>query len=260
VSYYLTVAAIVKNEARYIEEWICWHLIHGVEHFFIYENDSTDDTYKILKRYEAKGVVTLNRLHGTAQQFPMIEAALRDYGNLTRWMAVIDCDEFLLAESPLPQFLKEFENFSALAVHWQLYGSKSIDPFRWGSVIDRFRWRGVEPSRHVKSIIQPARTISRGKDPHSFMLKTPAVNENKVALPTHYAIKSPPSAERIRINHYHVKSYDEYFIRKSMPRVSTGTMLKDIQESFRHHDKNEVYDPVAVKYLDLLKVKIKEYK
>jgi len=255
---YLSVAAIVKNEAPYIEEWICFHLLQGAEHFYIYDNDSTDNTYSILERYKEAGIVTLEKLPGSAQQFPMIEKALKDHGHKTRWMAFIDCDEFLHAESPLPQFLKEFESYSALAVHWFLYGSKQ-QVSKYDLVINKFSFRGPV-NKHVKSIVQPSKTISRGKDSHTFYLKTPAVNENKIELPKNYAIKSHPSAARIRINHYHVKSYEEFLKRKSLPRVSTGTYIKDIGESFRHHDLNEYYDPFTYQVIEDVKNLIEKYR
>lgn len=258
MSYYLTVAAIVKNEAPYIDEWICWNLIQGVEHLFIYENDSTDATNKILRRYRDRGVVTLMEIAGLGKQFTMIEKALLHHGKKTKWMAVIDCDEFLYAHKPLPLFLRDYEDCSALAVHWYNYGSKEYP----GSLVtERFQWRAGEVNRHVKSIIQPAKTISRGKDAHSFILKFPAVNENRVEMPEYYAVNDPaPSASKIRINHYITKSYVEFVKRKSMPRPSTGRVIKNMEQFFQAHDKNEVLDSSACVYLNLLKQKMAEYR
>lgn len=254
--YYLSVGAIVKNESRYIEEWICWHLLQGVEMFFIYENDSTDDTYEILKRYEKKGVVTLTQIHGLGKQFAAIDKVLINHGHKTRWLASIDCDEFLFADKPLPLFLRNYEQYSALAVHWYNYGSKESP----GELVtERFQYRDKNVNRHVKSIINPAKTLGRGKDAHSFRLKTPAVDENRIELPEHYAISNPnPSASKIRINHYILKSWEEFLKRKSMPRPSTGKVIKKLDHFFEAHDKNHVFDPI--RNLHSLKEKIKEYK
>ena len=51
------ICAIVKNEGRYLEEWIDYHLGIGVQKFFIYDNESTDSTKDILQRYERQGIV-----------------------------------------------------------------------------------------------------------------------------------------------------------------------------------------------------------
>ena len=34
--YDLAVAAIFKDEARYLKEWLDYHLLAGVEHFYLY--------------------------------------------------------------------------------------------------------------------------------------------------------------------------------------------------------------------------------
>ena len=42
--HYLAAAVRVKDEARFLPEWIVHHLNLGIEHFYIYDNDSTDGT------------------------------------------------------------------------------------------------------------------------------------------------------------------------------------------------------------------------
>ncbi len=55
--YYLAVCAIAKNEGAYFEEWIEWHRKLGVEKFYIYDNESTDNTKEILAPYVESGLV-----------------------------------------------------------------------------------------------------------------------------------------------------------------------------------------------------------
>ena len=43
----LAIVAIVKDEAHYLKEWLDYHLAAGVDHFFIYDNDSKDDTREV---------------------------------------------------------------------------------------------------------------------------------------------------------------------------------------------------------------------
>ena len=49
--YKLGVVAIVKNEAKFIEEWVLFHLNQGVEKIIIYDNGSTDDIRRVLMPY-----------------------------------------------------------------------------------------------------------------------------------------------------------------------------------------------------------------
>ena len=56
--YFLSVAAIMKNEKPYLKEWLEYHLLQGVEHFYLCDNGSTDGTDAYLEPYVAKGVIT----------------------------------------------------------------------------------------------------------------------------------------------------------------------------------------------------------
>lgn len=40
---YLSLAAIIKNEAPYIREWVCFYYLNGVEKFYLYDNESEDN-------------------------------------------------------------------------------------------------------------------------------------------------------------------------------------------------------------------------
>ena len=58
---YLALVAIVKNEASYLDEWIEFHRLVGVEHIYLYDNGSTDQTREVVAPYISQGFVTLMR-------------------------------------------------------------------------------------------------------------------------------------------------------------------------------------------------------
>ena len=74
--YNLAVVAIFKDEARYLREWLDYHLLTGAEHFYLYNNDSSDDYEKILAPYVEAGLVTLIDWSGQAMQNPAYLDAL----------------------------------------------------------------------------------------------------------------------------------------------------------------------------------------
>ena len=39
---YLSIWALYQDEAPYMREWIEFHRLMGVEHFFLYDHDSAD--------------------------------------------------------------------------------------------------------------------------------------------------------------------------------------------------------------------------
>jgi Glycosyl transferase family 2 len=46
----LTICAIAKNEALYIDEWIAFHFLQGVSEILTFDNESTDGMRDILAR------------------------------------------------------------------------------------------------------------------------------------------------------------------------------------------------------------------
>src|SRR5262245_25788873 len=92
----LAIAAIVKDEARNLDEWIRFHLVAGIEHVFLYDNGSTDDTADVLAPFVRDNLVTVipwphftTELHTQCLAYAHAIAAHR---NRYQWIACIDAD------------------------------------------------------------------------------------------------------------------------------------------------------------------------
>ena len=109
--YYLSVCAIAKNEGPYFEEWIEWHRKQGVEKFYIYDNESTDCTKEVLQPYIESGLVEYNYWPGQKQQLATYDDCFERHRLETRWLAVIDLDEFIvpMKNKTIPEFLHQME-------------------------------------------------------------------------------------------------------------------------------------------------------
>eukprot|EP00842_Homolaphlyctis_polyrhiza_P005949 jgi/Hompol1/6355/HPOL_002105-RA len=55
----LVAITMVRNKARYLSEWIEFHLLQGFDRFVIYNHKSTDDIHKVLDPYLCDGIVEL---------------------------------------------------------------------------------------------------------------------------------------------------------------------------------------------------------
>ena len=64
----LAIGAIMKNEGPYLKEWLDFHILVGVTKFYLYDNESTDETKEILKPYIKSGIVEYNYWPGKAMQ------------------------------------------------------------------------------------------------------------------------------------------------------------------------------------------------
>src|ERR1700722_724245 len=57
--YNFSICAIFKNEAPCLKEWIEYHRLFGVDHFYLYNIGSNDSFQDILRPYVEEGIVTL---------------------------------------------------------------------------------------------------------------------------------------------------------------------------------------------------------
>ena len=224
---YLSIACIVKNEEMYIAEWIEFHILVGVERFYIFDNGSTDNTKKILMPYIERGIVIYFNYPGKVAQINAYNDALKLTKKNTKWLAFIDADEFIVTvkEEGLKSVLKEFEDEPALGVNWIVYGPCGHQHRPEGLVINNYKKtfadRNNELNCRIKSIVQPKKTRCM-ITPHFGIYKKGhfAVNEKHDIITGAAAYVQDGractlvnSSEKIRINHYWTKSLDELKIK-----------------------------------------------
>ena len=95
----LSIVAVIKNEAHYLEEWLNYHLAAGVDHFYIYDNESTDNTAEILEPYIDAQLVDYFSVPGKLMKIPVYNDAVRQFKFATKYMAFIDCNEFIFPKT-----------------------------------------------------------------------------------------------------------------------------------------------------------------
>lgn len=265
--YDLAIVAILKNEGHYLKEWLDYHLIAGVDHFYLYDNDSTDDYENIIAPYVKAGLVTSNCLSGGSAQYAAYNFAVRDYRFECRYMAFIDLDEFIYPKNTtetitvtLDNILKNFPEASGLAVNWQLFGSngqKMADYSR--GVLERFTRRApvdwVVPIPHrtipggnaqIKTIANPRRIYFFGSAHFPIYFEGyHAVNETGKRVDSY--CNDPVTAEKIALNHYNVKSREEH--RNKISKGRAGKVSDYLNTSwFEMYDRNEEFDDGILKY------------
>lgn len=165
--YFLTVATMFKNERRWLREWLEFHLMMGVEHFFLYDHNSTDYPLEILESYIDAGYVTyikwppekvpiwkvttvqekeqwewfrdcletcladLWTVHrqGPCQMAAYSDAILRTKGGVARWLGIWDVDEFIF-----PRVSTNYRSLTAL-LHdeYQETDHIKVDGYNYGT-------------------------------------------------------------------------------------------------------------------------------
>ena len=95
----LAVVAILKNEAPYLKEWLDYHLAAGVDHFYLYDNESPDNQAEVAKPYVEAGLVDYFFMPGKVMQMQTYNDAAKRFKFHCRYMAFIDGDEFIYPKS-----------------------------------------------------------------------------------------------------------------------------------------------------------------
>ena len=130
--YELAICSIFQNEARFMKEWLEFYKLVGVQHFYLYNNFSTDNYLKILNHYIKKGeveVIDWNITNeGLNAQYTAFNDALRKTKGIVKWLAYLDLDEFLfpVQVNSLLDFLDEFEEFGGVCANWVMFGTSDV--------------------------------------------------------------------------------------------------------------------------------------
>lgn len=273
--YDLSIAAIFQDEAPYIKEWIEFHKLVGVQHFYLFNNLSHDDYKSVLEPYIKRGEVDLIEwpcesptiLDWRALQPRAYRQALDLARGKTRWLAVLDLDEFLFAvnEDNLVRFLdSQFMHFGGVCVNQQIYGTSGIPNIPQGNLmIELLLYKAptkAASNLYYKSIVRPE-CVAWCDNPHFFHY-TPGyfpVNAIKEQVIEKTGINTGIYVDEIRINHYWTR--DEFHFQKvKIPRVLrrdskfTPEMLMQTAEQY-----SEQYDPAILRFVPRLK-RVMKYK
>ena len=243
--YNLAVVAIMKNEAPYVKEWLDYHLLAGADHFFIYDNGSEDNLEEVLQPYIDAELVTYIYYPGKGMLMDSYNDAIENFKFYCRYMAFIDADEFIFPRSGLSitemldKFLLNRKQFGGLTINWASYGSngqKTADLTR--GVLERFTRRRSQAVNYMWT-------------PHFAVLFN-----NFLPFGQQFIDKfiNPPFilSNLISVNHYVLKSLEEFVKRKSLGESSVGRDNKNIEAMFKKKDAeyNEVFDDEIIKYRD----------
>ena len=240
--HYLVVCAIAKNEGPYFQEWIEWHKNMGVEKFYIYDNGSTDNAKEILAPYIESELVDYTFFSGKKQQLPAYDDCLEKHRLDARWIAFIDLDEFIvpIKDKTIPEFLKNFEKFSAIEINWLIYGSGGDKEKKAGNVMERFRYHSVPNhtlNRHVKSIVNPRSVFCLIGCHEAARISGRAVDSHGIPIRKNFRNREPQQ-DVIRINHYAVKSYEEFLAKRARGRARIDKLRS--LDYFCCYDLNDV--------------------
>ena len=239
--YDLSIVAIMKNEGPYLKEWIEFHKLVGVQKFYLYDNGSTDETKAILKPYIKSGLVDYTFFPGEKMQLPAYNDCIEKHKNETKWLAVIDLDEFIVPVKcdNIMDFLKQqSDTIAQFVVPWIIFGSDGHMTKPDNLVIESYTKR----ARHswlYKSIINPRLVLKMSCHEHDVAGRTVSVRSSV-----------------LRVHHYHCKSWEEYKLKAMRGDAWDGAdagVKKYQEQCFKRHDLNDIADNAAARFAPIIK-------
>ncbi len=221
--YTLSICAIFKDEAPYFKEWIEFHRLVGAEHFYLYNNGSTDNFHEVLDPYVQNGIVTIiewpnlqqketetsqyNWVHST--QIPAYEHACRiSTAGKTKWLALIDVDEFIVPtqQKNIVAILEKYESHPGIMALWHTFGTSGVVTIPANKLLIECMHKTCAPDHDfsyklVKTILKPELYDHFIWPPHACVFKG-----NTYAYQLY--------KDEIQINHYINRTVDYYYNQK----------------------------------------------
>lgn len=235
----VAVCAIVRNENRYLREWLEWHKGLGVEKFFIYDNGhGNDENPRDVIGDDPQVVIMDWRDRDGNTQCEAYDDCYREHGNEFAWIGFIDLDEFVQSEMPLPDVLKTIEA-DVVAFSWRMMTDNGLVHYDDRPVQERF----TQPAEDLKPESQFVKSFVRGgieglsfdRDPH--MPHNPAlevVNPNGGKAPQ--CSVGTGSREVAWIDHHFTKTAEEFMqkVSRSWPAIHDERIIEKEKNAANH--------------------------
>lgn len=210
--YEFAICAMFKNESPWLKEWIVFHHdVLGFAHFYLYNNDSSDNYKDVLKPFIDKGIVELidwsssdpaHRLGDDILWFPYQIGAYNDclkkraLGK-AKWVGLFDIDEFLVPVHGAASFRSYMRGLDkrhkgSVKFSWRIFGTSDVWDLQSGAMLTEklvFRAADAHPWHNwFKSMHRPEAV------PFTHIHDTPAL------LPGYRKRHAKPDA--FRLHHY----------------------------------------------------------
>ncbi len=244
LKYDVSLCLIFKDEGRFLKEWIDYHLTVGIDHFYLYDNNSTDNYSKVVEPYVQQGVVTLINWPYERAQVKCYKHCLETFCNETKWIGYIDADEFVCPKyaATITEWLASYAKYPAVMIDWLQFGTGGLVEHDYSrNVIEQYFscwddfWMG-------KSFVNTRYRISNWHTEyfhhhsyvyyHLFGIKVsmPAVNQWGFISPMSHGWgggRHRVENSTIHINHYYTKAWNVYKEKMQRPDVYFAKNAKD---------------------------------
>jgi hypothetical protein len=264
-AYELSIATIFKDEGPYLQEWIEYHRMVGVEHFWLYNDASKDNWQDVLQPYISAGIVEVidwpvpTFKHFIECQRNAFRDALKKSIGITKWLALIDIDEFLIPakEKTVTECLKKnFADAAGVYINWRHFGTGGITLKEGESLLFRLTAcsNAYHPNNSVgKSIVRPECTRPDELwNIHHYPLKPDTYYYNGNAQQLSFVgldlkLDGKVHNKFIRLNHYTMR--DEHFFHNTRLVRARGIGIEEWLVWEHYHAFNQEQDTTIINFI-----------
>jgi hypothetical protein len=274
----LTFCTMIKNEAKYIREWVEFHSLLGVKRFIIYDNESKDSPHLHLKGTVADVTITswpprpwidddnpfkkdceaytthvqLNKWAYASCQRAAFHVCVRNERGRSRWVAAVDIDEFFLPKYDidglisLPDTLAKYEHLDGFIHNAFTYGTGGYQNAIQDNelMIETHLLRaGTDDPGCQKEFVNPAQTIT-------YDSVHMATHNNSIQDIFSFMRFIPKEHSLIRFNHYGWRSVEE------ARHKGVKNMNEEIWYHIQKWNSVNTYDPYMIPMVPLVKRRI----
>jgi SAM-dependent methyltransferase len=238
------VVAAARNEAPYLLEWIAHYRLLGFEQITIYDNESNDASWRILKPLAKAGVIEAvfwkNRPKQHKQQSAYNHArmSLRDS---IEWCLFADLDEFLVLrpDATLDDLLPPDQSVSAVAIPWRIFGSAGQRYRGPGLTIERFLQADAQNWPSSKSLVRLSDVQWMGTH-WPTLLRGRMVDISGIDFDPHENPKRVFDGAA-RLHHYFGRSWEEFECKRARGRGTGPKGAMRPQSIFHELDLNDIF-------------------
>jgi len=235
--YKLAVGALFKNESHCLKEWLEHYLLHGVQHFYLINDKSSDDYLSILKPYIANNIVTLfeakvDTYLGKQRDIYNEFILPRLKNKEIKWLLMVDLDEFVWSpqNKNLSKLLDNCNHLGQIQMHSTFFGSNGHikQPL---SLVDGFTKRQNKIEGFYKYFVNSDFDFSSLNIHHATFTNKEHEKNNFIMVDHNY----------FRLNHYSCQS-KEFWKNIKCTRGDADNYRTRTMDDFNALDFNEVED------------------
>lgn len=265
--YDFSLVLIFKDESLYLKEWLEYHLMLGINHFYLYQNNSTDDYISVLKPYIDDGRVTMIDWPEYPGQYTAYLHWYKTFRHETKWVSFIDADEFMcpISDNSIQEVMAHYARYPVILVYWKLFGTNGrmthdhdklvIEQyihcrpklFSEGKIIYNTRFRAANDfiSMHELNVKWHGITIPPANTFKKFVLwNIHRPNRHGQAI--------------LQLNHYWSKAYDCWQQKYKKGSIEKGWCYKDYKFFERLELACSACDYTIYRFIIKLKLRLKE--